>query len=147
MFPPSDSSLPQIESANLQVHAWVGLEGLRSQRAAWEKLLPIAAVDPLGNDHDWVCAHAEAFAESKDIFGWTITDSGDRVVAIFPFRTEPKRGFFALTRAMILQDGTFDSEYIDLLIRPGFETLCLAHLLDALSATRSVDVVLLMGVP
>ena len=141
----NDQALLQVDDKALRVLAWNGMEGLLAQRSDWIQLLAVSEVDRLGNDPDWVIAHAKAFANSRDLFGWTIRDTDELPVAIFPLRMERKRGLLALSRACLLQDGTFDSEYIDFLIRPGYEQACLNLLLDQLAAKRRVEGLLLTG--
>ncbi len=143
----SEPSPPHSGERALEARSWKGMEGLRAQGDAWRELVPIADVDPLGNDFDWVVAHTEAFGDERDIFGWTLYDETERPVAILPFRKEPRRGLLSLSRAIITQDGTFDSEYLDLILRPGFERESIARLLDLLSDKRSIDCVVLTGVP
>jgi len=142
-----DSTPPAHESAGLRAEAWEGLEGLHAQREAWNELVRCAEVDPLGNDFDWVFAHISAFGDPREVFGWTLTDDGGRPIAILNFRCEPRRGLFALTRALITQDGTFDSEYLDVIVRPGFELASMERMLELLSSKRGVDCVVLTGVP
>jgi len=142
-----DSTPPAPANGELSALAWVGLEGLRDQEVAWRELVEAADVDPLGNDFDWVLAHVEAFGDARNICGWTLTDSAQRPVAILPFRLEPKRSLLSLSRALILQDGTFDSEYLDVILRPGYERASIEKMLDLLSSTRAIDCAVLTGIP
>ncbi len=130
----------------LVVRPWHGLEGLRAQREAVLELFQVAAVDPLCNGFDWTLAHAEAFSDPATLFGWTMEQDG-LPVAFFAFRREPKRGTLTLTRAILAVDGTFDSDYLDFLLRPGVERAAIESVLDALSEMRGIDSVVVTGVP
>ena len=143
----SDSNPPATDRGELHAQAWVGIEGLREQSDAWRELASVADVDPLGNDFDWVIAHVGAFGDSHNIIGWTLTDAAERPVAILPFRLEPRRTIFSLSRALITQDGTFDSEYLDVILRPGFERASIKMMLDLLKSRRDIDCVVLTGIP
>lgn len=131
----------------LDARAWRGLDGLRAQQPAWRELLAAAPVEELSNEPEWVLAHAQAFSDPASLFGWTLFEPGGSPVALLAFRREPSRGPLALRRALFCADGTFDSDYLDLLVRPGFEAASVAACLDALAATRGVAVALLSRLP
>ena len=142
-----DSNPSAADRGKLRAQAWEGIEGLREQAGAWRELALVADVDPLGNDFDWVVAHVDAFGDSRDVLGWTLTDASQRPVAILPFKLEPKRGLLSLSRAFITHDGTFDSEYLDVILRPGYERASIEMMLDLLSSKRAIDCVVLTGIP
>ena len=133
-----------VTNADLEpaLRAWTGIDGLRTALGDW----PDSGGDSeLCNTPDWILAHAESF-DPAAIFGWSAEADG-RTVAVLPFRVEPARGRFALRRAIHSADGTFDSDYLDLCVVPGFETSVVRGLVDALAATRHIDAVVLAGVP
>ena len=136
-----------LSSTPLVVQGWRGLDGLRAQRDAWNELTAACPVDPLCNGFEWTLAYATTCCESDQIFGWTLTTAGSTPVAILPFRREPRRAWWALPRAILLTDGTFDSDYLDLLLRPGHEQAALDAGLDALADERGIEAVVLSGVP
>ena len=125
----------------LRFEPWEGRTGLHASLPTWRALLAVRPLDPLCNDPDWVIAHAEAWSPCESIFGWRVFDSDGAPVAFLPFRIEPPRGRFALRRALLLADGTFDSDYIDLVILPGREHEVLGRTLDELADTPGVDAI------
>lgn len=133
-------------SAPLAFEPWQGHAGLRASLPFWRETLAACALDPLCNAPEWVLAHAEAWAPDATVFGWRVRDAAGAPAAFLAFRREPARGRFALRRALLVADGTFDSDYVDLPIRPGLERAVLAGALDALSATRGVDAMVVSGV-
>lgn len=144
-----------MKAATLKLESWSGLAGLDAQREPWESLLEASGADPLCNSWDWNAAYARAHlsgatgADGADgeLFGWTARDGEGAVVGILPMRLEPRRGKFALRRALFLGDGTFDSDYLEPLALPGHEGACARAFLDALSSTRRVDVAVFSCMP
>ena len=127
--------------AGLRFDPWKGLEGLEAAVPFWRQLQPLVALDPLCNDPDWGLAYARAHRLGDQAFGWCVRDASGAPAAFLAFRREPSRGRFALRRALLLCDGTFDSDYIDLVVRPGLEHDVLSATIDALAGTRGVDAV------
>jgi len=136
-----------MTAAELVAHPWSGLEGLRGARDAWERVLTEAAVDPLCNAPDWTAAHVEAYTRSEDVLGWTFATPGGEPIAVVPLRLEPARGALALRRLTLAADGTQESDYQDLVARPGSETAVVRALLDALAQSGRGDALLLTCVP
>lgn len=134
-------------AAVLRLEPFEGHAGLRDSLAFWRQALARTALDPLCNAPEWVLAHAEAWAPTEDVFGWRVRDAAGRPAAFLAFRREPPRGRFALRRAQLVCDGSFDSDYIDLVIRPGLERAVLERALDALAVTEGVDAVHVSAVP
>ena len=134
------------DAHSLTVQSWSGSDGLRAAYYAWPEVLDDTGVDRLCNDPEWTLAYADAWLTSDAIFGWTFFDD-ERPVALLPFRVEPSRGVLALRRATFLGDGTFDSDYLDLLVRPGYEAAAVERMLDELARARHVDALVLSGVP
>jgi CelD/BcsL family acetyltransferase involved in cellulose biosynthesis len=133
--------------SSLDVRDWQGIEGLAAQRDAWLALVEASGVDPLCNHPDWVLCHAHAFCEPSALFGFTLSDAAGEPVAVLPFRREPSRGAFALRRARLAPAGTFDSDYLDLPVRPGHERAVAHAALEALHRARGIDVAVLDCVP
>lgn len=127
--------------------AWKGREGLRSAEPAWREILSTSGVDRLFNSPTWCDAYAEAYLEDDDVFGWTLEASDGAPMAVLAFRREPARGTFALRRATFLADGSFDSDYLDLVIRPGHERAAVERGLELLARERGLDAVVLSGIP
>ena len=131
---------------SLSFHPWSGVDGLRSGFHAWPSMLADTGADPLCNDPEWTLAYIASWLDDADVFGWTVHE-GDQPVALLAFRREPSRGLLALPRATLATDGTFDSDYLDLWIRPGREAEVVSSLLDELAKTRSLGAMVLAGIP
>ncbi len=134
-------------SSPLIERAWKGREGLRSAEPEWKEVLAACGADPLFNSPRWCEAYAQAYLDDDDVFGWTLEAPGEQPVAVLAFRREPSRGAFALRRATFLADGSFDSDYLDLVIRPGHERAVVKRGLELLSRERRLDAVVLSGIP
>lgn len=130
-------------AAALKLEPFTGLDGLKASVPAWRTILAETTIDPLCNDPDWVVAHVEAYADSKSVFGWTATDPDGSPVAVFAFKHEPSRGAFRAKRALFAQDGSFESDYLDFPVRPGWERAAMQSLLLVLAAKSGVDAVVL----
>lgn len=105
-----------------------------------------APLDPLCNSHAWCEAYARAFAEERDVFGWTFEHQGEPA-GILALRREPSRGVLALRRALFVADGTFDSDYLEPPIRPGLERAVARALFDLARAERGLEALVLSGIP
>ena len=136
---------PATESA-LEIRRWQGIEALEREAQRAESLFRAADLDPLCNSASWLVAHARAFVDPADLFGWTV-ERGEEVVGFLPLRLEPARGRFALRRALLSSDGTFDSDYLDVALAPGEEREVGRLLVDALASERRLQAVVLSGVP
>lgn len=129
------------------VEAWEGHAGLRGAADAWREVLASTDANPFFNDPGWAIDYAEAWLDSADVFGWTLRDADGRAVAVLPFRVEPSRGTFALRRALLVSDGTYDSDYLELPIRRGEEAAVLQRMIDLLRGRRGVDAMVLSPIP
>ena len=133
--------VPTAEALSLT--PWEGLAGLRGAADAWRSILASASIDPLCNDPDWVIAHAESYADATSLFGWTATDPEGTPIAVFAFKYEPSRGPLRARRALLAQDGSFESDYLDFPVIPGWERAAMRSLLLVLAAKPDVDAVVL----
>ena len=136
-----------LMSSELRFEAWEGFEGLHDSLPIWRSVLAQVELDPLCNSPEWVLAYAEAYLRSDDVFGWRVFDHNDEPAAFLAFRLETPRTALSLRRALMLTDGSFDSDYIDLPIRPGLERPVLERCLDALKRRGGVDAMLLAPIP
>ena len=134
-------------AGGLRARRFDGVSGLREVRAPWMALVDEGRADPLCNDPDWTLAHAAGFGRADEYFGWLLEDAGGAPVAVLPFRREPSRGALALRRAILAGGGTFDSDYLDLVVRPGEELASATAALDLLASERGVDAAVLSCVP
>ncbi len=137
----------QAPAQALVAREWRGLEGLRRHESLWNELVNASGVDPLCNSFHWTLAYARAHAADADVFGWVFATSQGDPVALCALRREPPRGRWALRRALFLADGSFDSDYLEPLVRPGFEHALAAALLDAAARERKLEVLVLAGMP
>jgi CelD/BcsL family acetyltransferase involved in cellulose biosynthesis len=120
---------------------------MRGEADAWRRLAGEAGLDPLCNDPSWALDHAAAYAEPGDVLGWTFEDADGEPVGILPLKREPSRGPLALRRATLVQDGSNESDYLDLPVRPGSERAVAAAAVDALRRRRELQAVVLSCVP
>lgn len=134
------------QGSRLDARPWRGSAALEALAPAWDSLARAAGLDPLCNSNAWSVAHARAFAEERDVFGWSFEEHGE-TVAILALRREPSRGALALRRALFVADGTFDSDYLDAPIRPGLERAVAHELLDAARAERGLEALVFAGLP
>jgi len=133
-------------SAALTIRRWQGHAGLAAESGAWEACLAAAARDPLCNSHEWTLAYARAFVPDADVLGWTLEDPAGPA-AVLALRREPARGVLALRRALLVADGSFDSDYLEPPVRPGLEREAARLLLDAARREPRLEALVLAGLP
>lgn len=136
-----------MSGGELRAEPWSGAAGLRAQEPAWRALLAVSEVDALCNAPEWVLPYVDAYADAQSLFGWTWSAPDGSPAALCALRPEPSRGVFALRRAMLAQDGSFDSDYLAPLVRAGLEEQALDALLDACAERGGVDALLFSCVP
>ncbi len=134
-------------ASDLALRPWTGLDGLRAVLGEARAVFDASGLDPLCNDPRWTLAYAEAFVPPETLFGWVASTPDGSPVGFLAFRLEPPRGRFALPRALLLADGTFDSEYLDLPILPGFEEAVVSAMFDGLALKDGIEAVVMTGLP
>ncbi|MBI3820928.1 MAG: GNAT family N-acetyltransferase [Planctomycetes bacterium] len=136
-------------NSGTELHAiqWSGIDGLAGEFENWNEILKNSAVDPLCNSPRWAISYVKSFVKSQTVFGWTLRDTNDAPVAIFAFREEPPRSRISLRRAIFAVDGTFDSDYLDLPAKTGFEMVACEAAVDLLSSRREIQAVVFAGIP
>jgi len=141
------SSASGPTASDLRLEPFEGHGGLEAVRTVWDELVEMSGVDPVCNDAEWLAAYTAAFVPDAELFGWLARDESGRAVAAFAFRLEPRRGALALQRALLAQDGTFDSDYLEPPIRPGFEASAWSAVIDALARSRRAEALVLGCLP
>jgi CelD/BcsL family acetyltransferase involved in cellulose biosynthesis len=131
---------------SLVARAWRGLAAFEALGPSWDELVRAAGLDPLCNAHAWCLAYARAFARDEDVFGWSFEERG-APVGLVALRREPGRGALGLRRALLVADGTFDSDYLAPPALPGRERELAAAWIEAARATRELEALVLAGVP
>jgi CelD/BcsL family acetyltransferase involved in cellulose biosynthesis len=128
----------------MRARPWRGLGAFTALAGDWERLARLARLDPLCNAPAWLVAHARAWAPDEDVFGW-VFEEGGAVLGIVALVREPRRGPLALRRALLLGDGSFDSDYLAPPIEPGREREVVALLFDAARAVPGLEALVLAG--
>ena len=128
------------------VESWTGIEGLEEALWACARLHEDAELDPLCNSPEWMLAYARSFLQPDEVFGWTVL-ADDAPIALFAFREEPARGPLHLRRALLLTDGTFDSDYQGIWIHPGIEEEALEICVDLLTESARSQAIVLSSLP
>jgi CelD/BcsL family acetyltransferase involved in cellulose biosynthesis len=129
-------------SLGLRVERVVGIDALEQLVPVWSALLERSGLDPLCNGPAWVLSHARAFCPGDEAFALTF-ESGDELVGLATLKREPKRGALAARRLQFLADGSYDTDYQDVLCAPGREEAVATALLDALRKERGCSALLL----
>lgn len=131
---------------SLQTRAWRGFDAFAALAPAWDGLVREAGLDPLCNAHAWNDAYARAHARDPEVFGWSFEHDG-APAALLALRREPARGPLALRRALLLADGSFDSDYLDVPVRPGLEREVAHAWIEGARALPWLDALVLAGLP
>ena len=132
---------------SLTARAWSGYTGLHASATEWARVLLESDADPFFNSASWVKDYANAFVDDEDIFGWTLDDEDGLPAAVLAFRLEPPRSKFALRRVTFLADGSFDSDYLDLVYRRTRTMEVLSTAIDLLATQRRAQAVVFTGIP
>jgi len=142
-----EPSIPPIPRAALQATAWSGIDGLRGQLGAFAEVHRASRTDPLCCSPEWTLAYAEAYAAPATVFGWTFRTPDGEPVGILPMRMEPGRKAWELRRAIFAGDGSFDSDYLDIPVRRGYELSVAEACLDVASARSGVEALVFSCMP
>ena len=127
----------------IELEPFEGAAGFAAQRQVWEQLLGAARVHPVFNGPDWVLAWTAAFRASDELFGWTARETSGAAVGLVLLAAQPRTGVLDPRRAALATAGTWDTDYRDLVVRPGWEAPLAEALLDALAARPATDALLL----
>lgn len=133
-------------SEALEARALQGAAGLETALSQLDALLAQGTSDPLCNGAAWVGAYAGCWTRPEEFYGWSLHDGEDAPVGLALLRPEANGGGL-LRRASLLQDGSFDSDYLSLPARPGYEERVLESLLGALRKRGGVEALLLSCLP
>lgn len=122
-----------------------GFDRLRDE---WGRLVDAASAS-LFMTWDWLRAWWTAYGEGRELRLIQLHDETGALTAIAPFvldrlRTRPAGRFRALR---LLGDGSFDSDYLDLLYARGRESEVVPAVFDEIERWRDWDVLLLHEVP
>lgn len=128
----------------LTLRAWRGIDAFAALAPVWERCAEAAELDPLCNAHAWTLAHARAFSQEHDVFGWVL-EAGGEGVGVLALRRERGGSFLALRRALFLADGTFDSDYLEPPLVPGLERDFARLLVDG--EVDGIEALVLAGMP
>lgn len=137
-------------AGGLVAERFEGLRDLEGLESDWRALLAASGADPFCNGFAFVRAYAAAWLEAQGAgapFGWVLRAEDGAPVAILPFRREEQRGRFALQRALLLVDGSFDGDYLDPLVAPGHERAAVEAAIDLLRRERGLQALVLTCVP
>lgn len=138
--------MTELRASDLETAALSGLDAFVDQSEAWSRLVRDAGIDPLCNGPAWVASYVRSFAKPGSVFGWSFRHAGE-VVGLVALRREDARGALGVRRAMLAQDGSFDSDYLDLAVRPDARAAVLERLIEVLGSARGVHALLLSCVP
>ena len=133
-------------SARLEAQPLRDLDQLQGMRAEFEVLLAEADTDPLCNSPEWIEAYLQAWTSPGDVHGWAFREAAGELVGLALLRPEPGGGH-ALRRLCLAQDGSFDSDYLELPARPGRSLAVLEALFDAQRARGGAEALLFSGLP
>jgi CelD/BcsL family acetyltransferase involved in cellulose biosynthesis len=103
-------------------------------RSEWNSLLEACAAPSIFQTYEWLDAWWNAYGENKSLLLYAVRDYAGNLLAIAPLYQTKRLLTRALPAQMILLvgDGSGDSDQLNLIIRAGHETDCVAAILAAL---------------
>jgi CelD/BcsL family acetyltransferase involved in cellulose biosynthesis len=128
------------------LRTWTELEAIRP---AWEGILQGAEALTVFSTPEWLGAWWKAFAKDKELVAPVFSNSADEIVGVVPLYSDsvdtalPFRG----RRLRLVGDGSEDSDNLDLIVRPGYETSCTQAFLSWLESSPQWDICELNTLP
>lgn len=139
MASPLQSAQEQELSSRLRVDLVQRVEDFRALEAEWDDLLADSRANTIALTHRWQLTWWETFKAGRELCILTVRDSLNRLVGIAPLlrRRVLHRGLVPLRRLEFLATGEdeadeIDSDYLDFILRVGWEPPALAGLLHYL---------------
>src|SRR5688572_4056825 len=112
---------------------WRGLAGLAPR---WNALLADSASDTVFLTYEWLAAWWRAYARNRSLLSVAVWDGKD-LVGLGPFYVDAVRRLgLAQPYLRFVGDGSWDSDYLDIIARRGREHDVIGHVLDALERHR-----------
>ncbi len=121
---------------DLQVRLYTSLEALEDLRPAWEELLNEVPTATIFSTWEWLVPWWRAFGQDQKLAVLAFYESPLRLVGLAPFSITADRVFsrFHLRLLRLMGDGSGDSDNLDLLARPGYESEMILTLLRYLKS-------------
>lgn len=110
------------------------LDGLERLRPEWDELLADSAADGIFLTSDWISAWSTHLAGGR-LRVLTVREEG-RLIGLAPLLEERTRvlGIFPWSRVRLLGTGTAGSDYLDVILRRGYEEVAASLLAEQLLA-------------
>jgi len=123
------------EPDRLRISEYRSLSSLREVLPAWESILNANPKLTIFSTPEWLFSWWKAFGHDRQLLVLVFADLSERIVGIVPLYWENvKRSSLRFTRDFrFVGDGTMDSDGLDLIVRPGFESDCIAGFLRWMS--------------
>jgi CelD/BcsL family acetyltransferase involved in cellulose biosynthesis len=118
-------------------------------RAEWNELLGASRSNTIFLTWEWLCDWWQSYRADRSLRLVLVRDETGRLAGIAPLMTDSVRaGPFGRVRALrFVGDGSFDSDYLDVVCRAGEEAGVVAALFEHLEAARDWSVLFLNDVP
>lgn len=145
-YPSMCSEKQQIPIRLRRLSSWDALE---AHCDAWGEVLRNSEGPTIFSTPEWLGAWWRAFTKGSELVALVFFDPDDRIVGLAPLYLDSIQTQFGsrLRRLRFVGDGTHDSDNLDLIFRRGYESACVAALIDWLSCELEWDVCELNTVP
>lgn len=124
-----------------------GEVALEQHREEWLELLARSGAHSTFNGPDWLSAQRAAFDQANERLVVLEVRRGQRLTGWLPLVREAQRPAPFLSRARMLGDGSFDSDYLEPLLDPDEREHSAACLVDTLARCRTADYAILRTLP
>ncbi len=129
MLNPPNRGAPNQETRiegrdTLQIRCYDSLDALEGLRPAWEELLSQVPTATIFSTWQWLVPWWRAFGQEQKLAVLAFYDSCQKLVGLVPLSLSVERVLpgFRLRLLRLMGDGSGDSDNLDLLALPGYET-------------------------
>lgn len=140
----------QCSNKKIKRQCLTGSDDFREFEKKWSSLFDASANSTIFNSWEWLFSWWEAFGATKELLllVWWNTE-GTQVVGILPlYKTTESLIAGAKVRVLrMVGDGSYDSDYLDLMLQPDYYDSIISDFADWLSMNKEWDVAVFNTIP
>jgi CelD/BcsL family acetyltransferase involved in cellulose biosynthesis len=122
----------------MKLQVYRNLDELAGLHAAWDELLVEYPLSSTFSTWEWLTCWWHSFGPGRELLVLALFDESSRLLGLAPFSISAERfgGFLPLRVVRLMGDGSGDSDNLDFPVRPGFNQLFSATVLEYLQQQK-----------